>query len=171
MPCRNNGSPDIKLWLYHISLLLVACTGYLASCGSPNQFGDSYVIDSHYVTYSDAMADQATAKGWLPLWLPKSATDVFERHSCDTNEVWARFSVSSDDLRAILGNSSSVDGADVVLPRSPNVYRSVARITWWPANLKRIGSVNDIYHYNGDGRSYVRVDMVHNLIYYWAEAQ
>ncbi|MBB5877286.1 hypothetical protein [Xanthomonas sp. 3498] len=51
-----------------------------------------------YATYGEAVADDAIAKGWIPDFLPQSATDIYERHSVDAGGVAVVFSAPSDNF-------------------------------------------------------------------------
>lgn len=47
---------------------------------------------SVFSNYEDAAKNGAVGPGkWLPSWLPKSANDIHEVHSIDTNLVWLEF--------------------------------------------------------------------------------
>ena len=47
-------------------------------------------VQSRYDTHALAERNGAIQAGWLPAWLPKTATDVAEVHNIDTNAVmWA----------------------------------------------------------------------------------
>ena len=44
-----------------------------------------------YATYGDAIAAGAQRRGWLPSFVPATATDIREVHDIDTNTQWLRF--------------------------------------------------------------------------------
>jgi hypothetical protein len=66
--------------------------------------------------------------GWLPDFLPSSATDIRLRYDVDTNEVWIGFDRSGADLAPMDRSCNSVDRASIVFPRK------VPRM-WWPDAL------------------------------------
>ena len=39
-----------------------------------------------YATYDDAKLDGAFERGWLPEWLPQSASEIHEAHDLDSNQ-------------------------------------------------------------------------------------
>jgi len=96
--------------------------------------------ESFYTNYSQAVSDGAIMKGWLPMFIPHSATDIAERHDIDTNEIWVRFHFSKDDLSSLLGPCEEIQSTDVAFPRS-NVTQA---ISWWPSNLR--GPLNNSDH-------------------------
>ncbi|MDP9350456.1 MAG: hypothetical protein M3P51_02785 [Chloroflexota bacterium] len=58
-----------------------------------------------YADAADAIAAGERERGWLPVWLPKSARDVHLQNDVDTNEWWLRAQVSpaaADSLRPLL---------------------------------------------------------------------
>ncbi|WOS39236.1 hypothetical protein [Xanthomonas rydalmerensis] len=60
--------------------------------------GCAHNFSKFYATYGDAVADDAIAKGWVPDFLPQSATDIYERHSVDAGGVAVVFSAPSDNF-------------------------------------------------------------------------
>ncbi len=44
------------------------------------------VLDASYQTTSAAVADGAVKRGWIPEWIPATATDLREVHDLDTNQ-------------------------------------------------------------------------------------
>jgi hypothetical protein len=55
-------------------------------------YTDLETSGSVFSNYEDAAKNDAVGPGkWLPSWLPKSANDIHEAHSIDTNQVWLEF--------------------------------------------------------------------------------
>ena len=52
---------------------------------------------SHYETYSDAVAEGAIVRGWLPEWTPRSASDIIEAHDLDSNKVMIRATIQTSE--------------------------------------------------------------------------
>lgn len=46
----------------------------------------------NYPTYKDALEDGAIEKGWIPEFLPKSSTNIYEKHDVDANQIAVMFS-------------------------------------------------------------------------------
>jgi hypothetical protein len=59
---------------------------------------------SAFESYEELERSGLIARGWLPQYLPPSATNIKESHNLDTNRVWATF-------RYQLGDLSSVESA------------------------------------------------------------
>lgn len=59
---------------------------------------ESETIHSHYGTYEELVSiPNIFEVGWIPRWLPSSATNIYEAHNIDTNEVWMAFSFTKSD--------------------------------------------------------------------------
>jgi hypothetical protein len=56
---------------------------------------------SSFVSFAEMEAAGMIAAGWLPEFLPKSATHIEESHNIDTNRVWASFKYRVGDLQSI----------------------------------------------------------------------
>jgi hypothetical protein len=117
-----------------LSLLLPAIIATIAGCGWFE------TRESFYANYSQAVSDGAIIKGWLPMFLPHSATNIAERHDIDTNEIWVQFYFSKDDLSFLLRSCEKIESTKVIYPRL-NVTQA---IDWWPSNLR--GSLNNSDH-------------------------
>ena len=89
-------------------------------------------MKSHYATYEDAVADGAVAKGWVPEFLPRSATDIVESHVLDTSEVWMSFSFDRGDITSIAEACEEVPASEVRYPR--------IRPRGWPTDLRDGGT-------------------------------
>jgi len=55
---------------------------------------------SHFKTYEDLRDSGLIDKGWVPEYLPRSATDIEELHDIDTNQAWASFKYRAGDTAA-----------------------------------------------------------------------
>ena len=56
-----------------------------------------------YATYNDAIAAGVQRRGWLPPFVPTTATDIREVHDLDTNQQWLRFRVPVGDTSVGIG--------------------------------------------------------------------
>lgn len=85
--------------------------------------------ESHYPTFAAAVADGAVARGWVPDTLPADATDIWEMHDIDSEEVWIRFTSGSEALGAMARACAEVDALEVAWPRGTR------QLSWWPHDL------------------------------------
>ena len=56
-----------------------------------------------YPTYADAERAGAVARGWIPRFVPRTATEIREAHNLDTNQQWLRFRVPRGDTSVAVG--------------------------------------------------------------------
>lgn len=54
-------------------------------------------VTQSYATHAEAAADSAIARGWIPAFVPATATEIKEAHDIDTNERWLRFRIPAGD--------------------------------------------------------------------------
>ena len=53
---------------------------------------------SHFDNYTEAQASGIMDRGWVPHYIPRSATDIHEQHDLDTNWVKMTFNYALDDV-------------------------------------------------------------------------
>jgi photosystem II stability/assembly factor-like uncharacterized protein len=75
-------------------LLVAATAAYSAAVHTEN------VVES-YPTYADAMRGGARERGWLPDFVPTTATAIREVHNLDSGEQWLRFALPPAELDAL----------------------------------------------------------------------
>ena len=56
---------------------------------------------SSFASFAEMKTAGMVASGWLPEFLPESATHIEESHNIDTNRVWASFKYRVDDLQSV----------------------------------------------------------------------
>ena len=57
---------------------------------------------AEYATYAEAERQGAVRRGWIPAYVPRSATDIAEAHDLDANTQRLRFRLPPSDLPALL---------------------------------------------------------------------
>jgi hypothetical protein len=116
----------------------------VVTCRDPSQ------LYRHYTTHAEAVAAGEVDRGWLPVWVPGSATELHIQGDLDTKESWLRFELSApatDSLRRAL---MPVSAATVT------VYAPSRAQAWWfegsieqqPANDAALYA--DLYRGSGD---------------------
>lgn len=83
--------------------------------------------DATYATFADAQSTGAVARGWVPAWLPASATNIREVHNIDTNHFMLGFSVPKGTEAPLPGGCAQVG------PRTP--AKPPFQRDWWPADV------------------------------------
>lgn len=56
---------------------------------------------STFATFEEMKASGLIARGWLPEFLPRSATEIQETHDIDTNRVQASFKYDITDVESV----------------------------------------------------------------------
>ena len=109
----------LRITGWRISLVVVTMIALLLAAAGLM----SYVFETRiaeYETFAEAQAAGATEGGWLPTFLPASATDIRDVHNIDTNAQWLSFKAPSGDLRQMLQGFKALSYAEArrtVLPR------------------------------------------------------
>ena len=66
-------------------------------------------------------------RGWIPAFLPNSATDIIEQHSIDTNVGYVTFKANRSDMQQMKDDCAPLNNDAVKYP-SPYPL-------WWPFDL------------------------------------
>jgi len=110
--------------LLFASLLMPVLTG----CAELSGEGD--IKSSKYTSFQEASQKGAFKSGWLPQALPRSAMNIVEAHNVDSNELWATFRYSNNDIHGLTKECAINQKA-----RLPNAKRTKRSAAWWPAEL------------------------------------
>jgi hypothetical protein len=128
-----------------------------------------------YATYEVMVVDGAMARGWIPAFVPPSATDFEECHNLDTNASWLRFSVPKEALPNIKAQLSVVGRDAVMFPKYPPGEWRVR----WPHELTEGGSESvrysiHTYDYTSNvggvkrsERDFVAIDESSGTVWHW----
>lgn len=55
-------------------------------------------IDETYATYAEAQSAGAVKRGWVPTFVPSSATDIVDSHDLDTNRQTLKFNLPPSSI-------------------------------------------------------------------------
>lgn len=113
-------------------------------------------IDNHFASLTETEAKDTMNRGWIPSWLPQTATDIFETHNIDSNAIMLRFSfpAHNDLVLPPTCKKTSVNA----LPLPP------FKRTWWPDDLTT-SSTYLFFECVADGYWYLAVDQRSNKAY------
>lgn len=114
-------------------------------------FDETY--SSTYQNYEQAFAHGAIQRGWIPHFLPASATNIFEKHDLDTNETIAKFNFD------ITKSTDLVQSCQMV-----NKFSTPKSLTakWWSNDVVKSA---DAHFYCDQHNFYMVVNG--NTVYYW----
>lgn len=131
----------------------------------------SETFTEHYATYEEAQIKGAVKRGWIPAMVPTSATDIYEQHNIDTNNVWVRFTLPSQDWTRLTNGLRKLENNEVEKIK----IRYPSRVNWWFEGVIQQSPANDAALYaefysmkcqnNKDG--YFAIDRGSLKVYYW----
>lgn len=81
--------------------------------------GCDYLIhEEEYKNLDEAQSKDAVLRGWVPDYLPSTATQIKEMHDLDTNELWGEFKFDSkkDNLSKLLKVCKQMEPKNVKFP-------------------------------------------------------
>src|SRR5687767_13326859 len=82
-------------------------------------------MDASYATAQEVISSGYLEKGWIPKWLPSSATDIRETHNIDSNVSELSLSVPDRSSVVLPEDCKPVGYADTV--------QAYIRRRWWPS--------------------------------------
>lgn len=76
----------------------------LAGCGDQ--------MEDTYSSYSDAQRAGAIERGWVPAFVPSSASDIADSHNLDTNRQTLKFTIPPSEIGMMVTGLPSVSAKD-----------------------------------------------------------
>jgi hypothetical protein len=114
----------------HLSSIL-AVTAFLALPACSDE-----VVYRHYPTHAGAIAAGEQQRGWLPEWVPSTASDLHLQSDLDSNEWWLRFHLPVSVRDSMKGQLEAADAATIHISRP-------WRASWWFDGLIQREPAND----------------------------
>lgn len=120
--------------------------------------------ETYYGTYEEAITDGMETRGWMPAFMPKSATEIHEYHNLDSNAQWLTFRFGEEDLASIKAALEASEDGSAFRQR-----RSQAAVAWWPADIGsgRGGVDLSYWSYRQDSRAAGVVVMDEGALRLW----
>jgi hypothetical protein len=121
-----------------------------------------------YATYADAVAGGAQRRGWLPSFVPTSATEIREVHDLDSNTQWLRFRVPVGDTSVGTGAARiSIGEAASRAPKPPRAMGDWLPELRSPPIITRRSGIQAYRHSEQLGVRCVAVVPADGLAYAW----
>lgn len=147
-----------RAWMAGAVLLVAATVVYSAAVHTEN------VIET-YPTHADALRGGARNRGWLPGFVPSTATAIREVHNLDSGEQWLRFALPPAELDALAARILAIP-----TDKTPTWHRRPPR---WSGSWVRVTGAADpqsiSHHRTGErGRVWCMVlDRRDSTVYGW----
>lgn len=114
----------------NLAAILVLVAGCTSGCISDQS------TETKYATFDDATKAHAIGN-WLPVWLPKDAHSIRERHRVDLAVAWVSFEVPSGF------RSDGFNVAEYCVTAAGDDLETIAELAheapkWWPRELVRV---------------------------------
>lgn len=116
---------------------------------------------SSFDNLDGAVESGMVAAGWLPAWIPSSATRLKERHDIDTNAVILRF-----EFDMSIGSPAFFKGCKIVSAKRVESPRLDA--WWWPEN-EALLSMPHLYQC-ADDSAYLAIPAEGGVAYVWSNS-
>lgn len=97
---------------HDLSVALVVML-FSAGCGE--------CVTTEYTDFQEVLADKAMERGWIPPFLPRSASEIEEQHDMNTNEFDIRFRLPASAVEGFVSDleENGFAARDVRLGREP----------------------------------------------------
>lgn len=133
--------------------------------------------DKFYSNIDEAIKHGAIEKGWIPNILPRSSSEIYERHDLDTNTVWLRFRFDKIDKYELTSQIEEVKTNEI-----SSVSFSTPHIRWWPKDLNKdfftkgqpglkLYKYKRVLQYADNSKkivpAFIVIDWNSNIAYYW----
>lgn len=125
----------------------------------------STVMTTSYVDYAAAEADGAVERGWIPSFLPSSATRIEETHDLDTNQQCLRAIIPQADVKTTI-DSLTDEGFSPFTGELAEPPR-LSILGGCPFSLKDVPDENQVFINQGSLDQYVVVDPHEGQLFFW----
>jgi len=145
----------------------IQCLHYLILFMATTLFGacDLVEIKENYYPDYASLYESNEPGNWVPVFIPESATEIYERHNLDTSGEVLKFSYEKETDMKLSGYCKAIPFEEIVFPE-----KNFLGVNWWPTSLSRdSANKNDHDFYSCDTRAYLALNKKGqpNQIYYW----
>jgi len=114
-------------------------------------------VSTSYADFAAAQTSGAVARGWVPGWLPNSASELHEIHDVDTNQSMLTFDY---------GRSSKFVIPESCVANSGPVPDPPFAVRWWPELPKGTNTGTHLYVCES-GAATLLVREADSRVWYW----
>ena len=117
----------IQLKLWKLSFL-IGCSLILSLAGCGN------LVETSYPDMEAVLQAGALEQGWLPAFLPQSATNIREAHDLETRQIWAAFELPFETIEKLGEVCTQISVEQIQPPQSaPRWWNERALTDPWNA--------------------------------------
>jgi hypothetical protein len=125
------------------------------------------VLEETYSSRDQLVRDGAITRGWIPEWIPASATDVREVHDLDTNRSQLAFAYREFDTAALAPSCKSETQSRITVART-------ALRSWWPPELTVASAETKRFSLfacaqDREPQAFLAIDPANRTAYFWRE--
>jgi len=130
------------------------------------------IVHEYYASYNDMLEGSAVERGWVPSFVPQSATDIRETHCIERSDQWMKFRFEPSEMEEMLEMVTPVAKDSVRLPpHGPTIICS-----WWPhtlVNNTKSGELSnyEFYEYKSarSNLGYLAIESDKPRAWYWQQ--
>ena len=127
--------------------------------------------DELYTNYNAMMDDDLVERGWIPRFMPESATDIRVTHDSIMSEQRIKFRFDPNDLPSIVNSIDRVSKDSVRYPSRYTMWSSLWQVRW-PNELLRQSKKHEqrctyIFCVYEEQRAYVAIEKERSVAWYW----
>lgn len=148
---------NIFLTIFILCILVIGFIFYLEYTEQPSSHWDN----TNKLQYN-----------WIPTWFPSNATNIYEQHDIDTNEIWIKFEILDDNTTHLMENFNELSHEEVVALHIKTPFMC----NWWFKELIEQAPTDDtalyakIYQGNNQlisNKTYLAIDKASSTYYIW----
>jgi hypothetical protein len=128
-------------------------------------------LTAYYPKYEDAVKEGAVKRGWIPGWVPTTATEIHEQHDLDTNNVWVKFTAPVSEKTRITAGLKKLSDTEILKVTTPHPSRT----DWWfeglvqqsPANDNALNAEIYVVKCSENRVGHIALERTTDKVYYW----
>ncbi len=123
----------------------------------------SFVREGHYATYVQAVEHGAIARGWLPEFVPETASKISDIHCLDTNSALLRLSLPEAGRSQLRETMRSVPPSKCDVPAE----HLIGLVEWWPQDVLRLPDHETFSATHRSTRCFAAISNQSDIVYLW----
>jgi len=115
----------------------------------------------YYPGYEVAISSDAIVRGWIPVWLPKSAIEIREKHNLDTNQSMLAFRFNGSEKVEVASGCERIEPI--------NLKEPPFKVSWWPGDVpaSRLSTYRHSFYSCEGGKAFLALSAKLGEGFYW----